>query len=352
MAGDSMEKKKNYHEQQKIDDTLHLRELLKSLPPFTEEYFRGARRLSSTKSKLAYAYDLRIFFNYLCQSHDCFLNKSNREIALRDMEEITPLDIDLFIDYVSFYENPEVKRGYLNEDRAKSRKLSAIRSFYEFFCKKEKLTNNPAKLVETPKIHDKNIVKLETDEASRLLDEVESGNKLTKRQKKYHERSKARDLAIMSLMLGTGIRVSECVGINIDDVDFSLGGVKIIRKGGNESIVYFNDEVANVLLDYLELRKQQPSGDGALFLSLQKKRINVRSVQKLVKKYAALVTTVKNITPHKLRSTYATNLYSKSQDIYLVADALGHRNVNTTTRHYARMDDERRRQASAYIKLR
>ncbi len=188
-----------------------------------------------------------------------------------------------------------------------------------------------------------------------LLDEVESGEKLTAHQLAYHGQTKLRDLALLSLLLGTGIRVSECVGIDLNDLDFRNNGVKIRRKGGAEVVVYFNDEVADALLDYLEVRNETQAVDGhtqALFLSMQRKRMGVRSVEKLVKKYAQLVTTVKHITPHKLRSTFGTNLYQETGDIYLVADVLGHKDVNTTRRHYAAQADARRRQAAKSVQLR
>ena len=156
-------------------------------------------------------------------------------------------------------------------------------------------------------------------------------------------------------MLGTGIRVSECVGLDIDDVDFKNNGIKIHRKGGYESIVYFGEEVEKALADYMQERQKiiPKEGNGnALFLSMQKKRMSVRSVENLVKKYSKLVTSIKNITPHKLRSTYGTTLYQESGDIYLVADVLGHKDVNTTRKHYAAQADERRRQAAKMVRLR
>lgn len=205
-----------------------------------------------------------------------------------------------------------------------------------------------------PKIYEKPIVKLEIDEVARLLDIVESGEALTDKQKVYHQFTKKRDLAIVAMLLGTGIRVSECVGLNLEDIDFNYNGIKITRKGGHETIVYFSREVEGILRDYLEERKTKESKslDQPLFLSLQNKRISVRTVQLLVKKYSELVTQLKKITPHKLRSTYGTQLYQETGDIYLVADVLGHKDVNTTKKHYAKMDDERRRQAASIIKLR
>ena len=138
-------------------------------------------------------------------------------------------------------------------------------------------------------------------------------------------------------------------------MDLKNGGIHIHRKGGKEVTVYFGFEVETALQDYLDERfgiDAMPGHDKALFLSLQKKRINVRSVENLVKKYAKIVTPLKKITPHKLRSTYGTNLYRETGDIYLVADVLGHSDVNTTKKHYAALEDERRRSARNKVQLR
>ena len=103
-----------------------------------------------------------------------------------------------------------------------------------------------------PKLHDKEIIRLDPDEVAILLDTVETGEKLTKKQLQYHEKNKLRDIALLTLMLGTGIRVSECVGIDISDVNFKNNGVKIRRKGGYEAVIYFGEEVKLALFDYLE----------------------------------------------------------------------------------------------------
>ena len=230
-----------------------------------------------------------------------------------------------------------------------------MRRFYAYYYRYEMIGENPTLKVDMPKIHDKAITRLDVNEVAEFLDNVESGNKLSKAQLKRHEKLKTRDLALLTLMLGTGIRVSECVGLNISDVDFETDGIKIRRKGGYEAVVYFGDEVETALLDYLEEREHiipESGHEDALFLSLQKRRMSVRSVENLVKKYASRVTTLKKITPHKLRSTYGTALYKESGDIYLVADVLGHKDVNTTRKHYAAQEDERRRAAARYVHLR
>ena len=181
------------------------------------------------------------------------------------------------------------------------------------------------------------------------------GDELTGQKRIYYEKTKERDLAIVTLLLGTGIRVSECVGLDIEDVDFKNNGIKVTRKGGNEMVVYFGPEVEKALKKYVTVRENITAIAGhehALFYSTQRKRIGVQAVENLVKKYSRAITTTKKITPHKLRSTYGTALYQETGDIYLVADVLGHRDVNTTKKHYAAMDDARRRKAATAVHLR
>ena len=141
----------------------------------------------------------------------------------------------------------------------------------------------------------------------------------------------------------------------MDDVDLKETCAKIFRKGGKEAVVYFSDEVARALAPYLEQRKDMNPVSGhenALFLSLQNKRMSVRAVEKMVKKYTSGVTTMKKITPHKLRSTFGTALYQETGDIYLVASVLGHSDVNTTKKHYADIENDSKRMARNIVKLR
>jgi site-specific recombinase XerD len=200
-----------------------------------------------------------------------------------------------------------------------------------------------------PKLHEKEIIRLEIDEVVKLINQAENPDLLTKNQQSFNKHTKVRDVAILTLFLGTGIRISELVGLNIEDIDFSINGFKITRKGGNQVVLYFSDVVRKALIQYIEERnnnKKTPKDESALFLSLQNKRIGVRAVEKLVKKYSSVVTPLKKITPHKLRSTYGTNLYRETQDIYIVADVLGHKDVNTTKRHYAAISEDLRKNAA------
>jgi site-specific recombinase XerD len=343
----------SYHDQINIDNAIRLRSLQERLPEFCRYFFRGIEPTTSSRTRIAYAYDLRVFFEFLVQSNPSLKSTPIPEIKVDILDQIKAVDIEEYLEYLSYYKSEDAERT--NSENGKKRKLVSLRSFYNYYFKKEMITSNPASLINVPKLHEKEIVRLEIDEVARLLDEVESAQNMTKSQQRYHEKTKARDLALMTLLLGTGIRVSECVGLDINDVDFENNGIKIRRKGGYEVIVYFGDEVREAILEYLEERKRLIPVEGhtnALFLSMQLKRLNVRSVENLVKKYSSTVTKLKKITPHKLRSTYGTSLYRETGDIYLVADVLGHKDVNTTKKHYAAIEDSRRRSAAKVVKLR
>lgn len=344
----------NYHEKINHKNTQRLRELQAELPAFVFEFFRGIEPTTSSRTRIAYAYDLKIFFCFLKEHHPACKNKQIIDYPLTLLDQIEVEHLEMYLDYLSYYQTNQTTT-HSNNERGKSRKLASLRTFYHYFYKKQKIKKNPAVLIDMPKIHEQHITRLEVDEVAKLLDEVESGDHLSKRQKRFHEHTKQRDLALITLLLGTGIRVSECVGLDIEDIDFETNGLRITRKGGNQAIIYFSDEVADALADYLEERQRIlpiAGHEQALFLSLQNKRLTVRSVQNLVKKYAKLITKLKNISPHKLRSTYGTSLYRETGDIYLVADVLGHKDINTTKRHYAQIEDERRRQAAKMVKLR
>lgn len=344
----------SYHEQEDVKNIQKLRAMIKALPLFCSDFFRGIEPRTSSRTRIAYAYDLGVFFDFLKKENPQLSKLDISEITLDHLNNLTVTDLEEYMEYLKYHFNDK-NQEIINKEQGIMRKLSSLKSFYNYFYRTEKIQNNPATLVQLPKLHEKEIIRLDIDEVVRLLDEVEQGESLTKQQRNFHEKTKIRDLALLTLLLGTGIRVSECVGLDISDVDFRNGGIRIHRKGGKEVTVYFGSEVENALRNYLNERElviPEAGHEEALFLSLQKKRMSVRSVENLVKKYAQIVTPLKKITPHKLRSTYGTNLYRETGDIYLVADVLGHSDVNTTKKHYAALEDERRRSARNKVILR
>lgn len=348
-----MASNKNYVEQMNNKYAKQLKNLLDEMPDFCVEYFDSLEFNKQARTKIAYALDIKGFFEYLIDDTKKFSKYNIKDFKVTDLDEITGQDISNYLRYIKSYNRHG--KDVSNSASSAKRKLCALRRFYNYYFRYEFIKTNPSLKVDMPVIHDKPIVRMEPNEVAEFLDNVESGNKLTKNQLAKHEKLKTRDLALLTLMLGTGIRVSECVGLDIDDVDFDNDRIHIYRKGGAESFVYFGDEVREALLDYMEERKQLNPKEGhenALFISSKNRRLCVRSVELLVKKYSRTVTTVKHITPHKLRSTYGTNLYQESGDIYLVADVLGHKDVNTTRKHYADLIDENKRAARNMVRLR
>lgn len=349
-----MEKKTTYHEQKDVENILRLREVLSTLPPFCRDYFRAIDTTTTTKTRISYAYDIRIFFQFLLDENPAFKDYKMTDFTVDVLDQIKALDLEEYQEYLKVYQAGD--KTETNGERGLKRKISALRSFYAYYYRREMIETNPTVLIDVPKIHDKSIIRLDTDEVALLLDYIEHcGDQLTGQKRVYYEKNKERDLAIVTLLLGTGIRVSECVGLDIEDVDFKNNGIKVTRKGGNEMVVYFGPEVEKALKKYLEVRENITPLAGhehALFYSTQRRRIGVQAIENLVKKYAREITTTKKITPHKLRSTYGTALYQETGDIYLVADVLGHKDVNTTKKHYAALDDARRRQAAKAVRLR
>ena len=340
-----------------------MREILKELPQACGDFLRFITMTTSSLTRLAYAIDLNTFFHFLQVERVAFSHKPLYLMNDDDLAALTQSDLIAYMDYLTLYYKAEsgddpddaALKPTVNHELSIKRKMCAIRSFYDFLFKQQRIKANIPQLVELPKIHEKPIIRLETDEMERILSVAETGEQLTERQKAYQKLTARRDYAILSLFLGTGIRVSELVGMNVMDVDLEENAFLITRKGGNQVVLYFPPEVAEALADYMDERSQVETLEGhedALFLSLQRRRITQRAVQNLVKKYAACAAPLKTkISPHKLRSTYATNLYHATGDIYLVADMLGHTSVDTTRKHYADMTDRRRRMAAQSVVL-
>ena len=353
----------DYHNQASLNRTKRLRELLKELPDICSDYFIAIEQLTSPLTRLSYAYDLKLFFQYLSDELSKFSGKSIQDFTAEDIRLVTKQDLERYARYLTLYvkneshEDGEVaSKEITNHEYGIKRKYASLRAFYKYLFADGLIEGNTAALVPLPKLHEHAIIRLDIDEVARILDLVENGQALPKTYKKYHNVTKKRDLAMLSLFLGTGIRISECVGLNIDDFDFEQNAFVVTRKGGKEVILYLSDEVSDALKDYLGERIKidaLPGHESAFFLSIQKRRITQRAVENMVKKYALIAAPLKKkISPHKLRSTFGTNLYRETGDIYLVADVLGHSDVNTTRKHYAAIAEDHRRIAAQRTILR
>ncbi len=352
---ENTKKNLSYDKQLYVENTERLRQILSALPPFIRLFFRAIEPQTTAKTRISYSYDLRVFFRFLIEQKKC--GKDDLlSLEVTDLDKVTSLDLEEYMEYLKTYSSKEDETLKINTEQGLRRKLASLKSFYHYYYKHEMIKTDPTVKLELPKLHKKEIIRLDPNEVAELLDLVEhGGDQLTGMKKVYYEKNKVRNLAIITLLLGTGIRVSECVGLDITDIDFDNDRIRIIRKGSKEDFVYFGEEVREALQNYLAQREQIKTMEGhenALFLSIRKRRITIQGIEDLVKDYASMVTTLKHITPHKLRSTFGTNLYRETDDIYLVAEVLGHNDINTTKRHYAATDEYRKRQAAKIVKLR
>lgn len=357
-------KQPTYHEQIDAKRIEQIREMLRSLPQACSDFIASIALTTGTFTRLAYTIDLRTFFEFLHRERVSFADQPLTHITDQQIGSVTKNDLVAYTDYLTYYfkEQDDLQdtlvrplKPLANQEQAIKRKLCSIRSFYDYMYQSQRIVANVTLLLELPKIHEKPIIRLTQEEMTRMLEKSATGEGLTEHQRAYQKQTASRDFAMLSLFLGTGIRVSECVGINIEDVNLEDNAFLVTRKGGNQVVLYMPPEVATALADYMEVRskiKAVPGHENALFLSMQKRRITQRAVQNLVKKYATLAAPLKpKISPHKLRSTFATNLYSETGDIYLVADVLGHSSVDTTRKHYADMTEKRRQMAAERIIL-
>ena len=363
-----------------------LRKLLLKLPDLCYDFFIAVSTNTSLLTRINYANDLIIFFDYLYLKCDGFENirhyyeeytafqsklaeieamvkegsideneihppaHPSQHVNISHIESITTKDIEEFLQFTSVYTKDG--RTITNSNSGKKRKLSAISSFFTYLIKHRLVKEDPTNIIDSPKIKEKPILRLTPDEIARRIEVVETGDGLTDREKAWHEKTVLRDTAIVVLLLDTGIRLSELIGIDLKDVFFKENAFKVTRKGGGQAILYYSDYTKNVLQRYIQQREKIKTAvldKDALFLSLQNKRITHRAVEKLVKKYTRVVTPLKKISPHKFRSTFGTELYHNTGDIYLVADVLGHKDVNTTKKHYAAISEDRRREAPKKI---
>lgn len=331
-----------------IHNTEKLRRVLATLPKFCLTFFRGIEPHTSLLTRINYAYDLRLFFAFLQDE----LGKNMTAFQAKDLQSISMTDFERYLEYLRLYYKDDT--AIENSEKGLARKVASLRTFYKYYYSREEIETNITTKLETPKIHEKPILRLTQVEALRLLHAIDTGDGLTDKQKDYHSRTRGRDLAIFTLFLTTGIRISELCALDVSDIDLDEMCFKVLRKGGNEALLYFGEETAAALGDYIEQRKSQASysRSSPLFLSIQGKRISVRAMQMLVQKYARIAVPLKSISPHKLRSTYGTLLYQNTGDIYLVADVLGHKDVNTTRKHYAAIDENQRKRASRAVVLR
>ncbi len=229
------------------------------------------------------------------------------------------------IDFEKLDETPV--RAYIswlytrNSRSSISRKLASVRTFFEFLIRKGAVKNNLAKLVPTPRGEKRLPTFLTVDEVVKLLS-IEGEGALV-----------SRDAAVLELLYSSGLRVSELVGINLNDIDLKNLTVKVLGKGNKERIVPVGSKAARALGEYLRERLGMNPGGDHLFVNTRGDRLNVRSVDRIIRKYALLAGIPKNVSPHVLRHTFATHLLGGGADLRAIQEMLGHKSLSTTQRY-------------------
>lgn len=301
---------------------------LETLPSLVREFatYKSAIQNASEKTINEYLLDLRTFFRFLLARDQKIQPNSEefdaidiRSVDLEYIRNITQEDIYEFLMYA------DQVRG--NMAAAKSRKLSALKGFFKYLTvKRMMLEENPAANIETPK-KAKTLPKfLSLEESIELLAAVRNDQE---------SKTRIRDYAIITLFLNCGMRVSELVGIDLEDVDRELRSMSVTGKGNKQRIVYLNEACRSALADHMDERtseKHQKCQSHALFLSGREQRISVKTVQWLVYKYLDMAgLESKHYSVHKLRHTAATLMYQTGDvDVRVLKDILGHEQLNTT----------------------
>lgn len=323
----------DYKKKQNEKLSIKADQIIKSLPPFCRDYFIGRSRIIADNTKISYANQLKLFFEYLINNNRYFGNKGMKEITLEDISILTMSDIEEFLDSLT---RPGKNRGKLS-DASIEHYTATLSSFFRFMCSHRYLEYNPISALERKKKKNRGIVYLNDEERDRYLETVstvnpgKSGNTSSKKT-----RDSIRNIAIVKLFLSTGIRISELVGLDLNDINWSEHSITVERKGGDlDPDVFFSDEAESALKAYIEIRDEYlPKKDEtALFLSSKGgNRMSVRGIEYMIKKQTAQSdVSGKHITPHKLRSSFAMHrLNNNGHDVMDVKEALHHKRIQST----------------------
>lgn len=335
-----------YKDQKENEARLRADTISRQMPPFVRQFFLAEENHLAGMTLYSYASQLKTFFEFLKESNPYFASKEVVQITTDDMGMLTDADIAEFLHELRMprKRNSNAGESVCSETTIMHYMVSLNRLF-NYLAAHRYIRSNPVELIKRGRVKKKEIVYLERDEKQELLSVIASGDRLTKNQQKFHDlKASKRDTAICTIFLDTGIRVSELVGMNLTDINFTKHGIKVFRKGGNFDTVYMSDQAEEIIKDYLENGRPsyRPSEkEEAVFLNRSGSRISVRSVEKLVKKYmlSAVPDKADRITPHKLRTTFAENMLMKTGDVEKVQKLMGHSSISSTM-HYVTSTEE------------
>ncbi len=325
-----------------------LKQITIELPDLCLPFLMETGTEMAASTRYAYATELRWFFKYLIDECPSFIEIYYiKDITIDDIKTVTSQDISKYL---------TIAKDNGKTQRTIARRRSAISKFFSYLIDNRILSYNPVHAAAKVKVaKEEEVVYIDMNQQIDLLTAVESGVCLDKRKRTYHNRYKKRDIALISLMLDTGVRISELHRMDIKDVDFKTCSIYILRKGGNKQYIYFSDEVSALLSDYIAERKYSGlymSDEDPLFVTLKNQRLSIRAIQVLVEKYtdSALPQKGKRISPHKLRSSFAMEFYDSTKDILALQKKLGHASI-TTTNIYAKATNKKMEETRNILEL-
>lgn len=302
----------------------------------------GTEMANSTR--LAYAHELDWFFDYLISYTPDFCDMEKKDLTIDDIKKITSADISR---YLTIYQTKGLA------ERTLARKRAALSRFFTYLTNNRRLEFNPVAAATKVKIHTSDeVVHLDTAEQVSFIDAINYGTGLDNKKQKYHDRYRKRDTALFTMLLDTGMRVSEINACDICDVDLNNCSLLIIRKGGDKQTIYFSDETRDALADYLDERRERYpdlSGYDPLFATTNGNRLSIRSIQQLAKKYSSAALPGKGkLSPHKMRSSFAMSYYEETMDILALQRKLGHKNLSATN-IYAKATDKKMQETRSVL---
>lgn len=338
----------------------YLQDFLTNLPDFVFDYIEIYYTGESINTQIGYCIDLRIFLEYLSKFKFREI-KNTENFTCEHMAKVRAEDIIRFKAYLREYQSTyispdghEITRTRKNSSYGINRKLSAVRGLFSYLYKTDQIPENVTDKVDMNKLHQKIKKPLTTQETLRLLDVIYNGEKIfTGRYLTEYKRTRQRDIAILISYLGTGVRVSELVNLNVQDICFDTSSFIVTRKGGDEQEIFMPVQVENELYSYIKERSELKDikDKDALFISRQGKRMTVSSVEKMLKKYCTAVGIIDpdKTRPHALRRTFACRLLEDGVDIKMVAELMGHKNIEVTHKYYAQYNSAAKREVMRHI---
>ena len=339
-----------------------LTKILTKLPDYVFDYIEVAYDGESVNTQIGYSIDIKTFLEYLIKFK--FGNGISTESITADMlNEVTLRDLNGFKAYLREYESEYVsasgkviKRIRTNNEYGINRKLSGVRGLFLYLYKNDYIDHNVTDKLDFKKLHQKMKRPLSTNDVMNLINVLYNGEDYFEgRSRASYLNRKQRDIALFTAYLGTGCRVSELVNLNIADVDFETSSFIVTRKGGDRQEIFMPIQVENEMCKYVEerLADEDTKDTDPLFISRNNKRILPQTVEKNLKNYcrAAGITDPEKMHPHALRRTFACNLIADGIDIKMVAELMGHKNIEVTHRYYTQYASERRKEVMRSVKI-